>query len=241
MHNSALCDPYIDRVVEVVYGTDRDSDFANPLNALGPPQSFDDQGLGGSVHVLNLGVGGCVTVEFTDNVIYDGPGYDFVIFENPFYIGGDFSRVYLEPGFVFVSSDGDEYTSFPVNYIPPVPPLPFGDDSPDHYVNFAGVRPVFSNPSNGIDPLNPAVSGGDAFDLALIRDDAEQRGIDLQNIRFIRIEDVRRREDADKDGDIIPGTTNPLVNGFDLDAIAAIHSKEPADILRTKSLWSMYE
>jgi len=234
-------DPYIDRVVEVVYGTDRDPDFGNPLNVLGPPQSFDDKGLGGSVHVLNLGVGGSVTVEFTDNAIYDGPGKDFVIFENPFYIGGDFSRVYLEPGIVFVSSDGDDYTSFPVNYIPPVPPLPPGDDSPDHYMNFAGIRPVFSNPSNGIDPLNPAVSGGDAFDLADIRDDAERRGIDLQNIRFIRIQDVRRGVDTDKDGDIIPGTTNPLVNGFDLDAIAAIHSKEPMENLRAKHMWSMYE
>ena len=241
LRSSVLCDPYIDRVVEVVYGVDRDPDFGNPSKVLGPPQSFDDKGLGGSLHVLNIGVGGSVTVEFTDNVIYDGPGIDFVIFENPFYIGGDFSRVYLEPGFVFVSSDGDEYTSFPANYIPPDPPLSGGDDHPDRYMNFAGIRPVFTNPSNGIDPLNPEVSGGDAFDLADIREEAERRGIDLQNIRFIRIQDVRRRVDTDCDGDIIPGTTNPLVNGFDLDAIAAIHSKEPTEILRAKHVWSMYE
>ena len=234
-------DPYIDRVVQVEFGSPRDILFEDPNAVLGPPEAYDDQGLGGSVDVLNIGVGGSVVVEFRDNVIYDGPGVDFTIFENPFYVGGDFTRVFLEPAFVFVSSDGDEFTSFPANYIIPDPPLPGGDDDPDHYTGFAGIRPVFSNSSNGNDPLDPSLSGGDAFDLADISEAAARKGIDLQNIRFIKIQDVRRKIDVDQDGEIIPGSTYPTVNGFDLDAIGAIHSREPEDLLSLRSRWWCYE
>lgn len=238
---SAFCDPYIDRVVEVHFGEDHDPAFGDVSKVLGPPCAYGSQGLGGSTDVLNLGIGGWVTVEFTDNVIYDGRGVDFTVFENPFYIGGDFTKVYLEPGYVYVSSDGDHFTSFTANYTPSVPPLPGGDDNPEHYHNFAGIRPVFSNPSNGIDPLNPAVSGGDPFDLADIKDTAASHGVDLQNIRFIKIQDVRHRIDKDCDGDIIPGTSSTLENGFDLDAIAAIHSKPPARVSAVGHVWSLYE
>ena len=238
---SAFCDPYIYRVVEVHFGEDHDPAFGDVSKVPGPPCAYGSQGLGGSTDVLNLGIGGWVIVEFTDNVIYDGTGVDFVVFENPFYIGGDFTKVYLEPGFVYVSSDGDNYTSFTANYTPPDPPLPNGDDNPEHYHNFAGIMPVFSNPSNGIDPLNPSVSGGDPFDLADLQDSAASHGVDLQNIRFIKIQDVRRRIDKDCDGDIIPGTSSPLVNGFDLDAIAAIHSKPPSRVSATGHVWSLYE
>lgn len=234
-------DPYIDRVVTVQFGENRDPLYADASKVLGPPRAYDSQGLGGSEDVLNVGVGGSVIVEFTDNVIFDGEGVDFVIFENPFYIGGSFDRVFLELAYVFVSSDGDNFTSFPVNYIPQIPPLPTGDDNPDHYIGFAGIRPVFSNPENGINPLDPAVSGGDPFDLADLKEDASKKGIDLQNIRFVKIQDARRRVDMDMDGDVIPGTTNPLVNGFDLDAIAAIHSKIPEVKSSARMRWDLYE
>lgn len=234
-------DPYIDRVVSVQFGENCDPLYADASKVLGPPKAYDSQGLGGSVDVLNIGVGGSVIVEFKDNVIFDGEGADFIVFENSFYIGGSFDRVFLEPAYVFVSSDGDNFTSFPVNYIAQNPPLLTGDDNPDHYIGFAGIRPVFSNPENGINPLDPSVSGGDPFDLAHIREDAAARGIDLQNIRFIKIQDARRRVDVDNDGDIIPGTTNPLVNGFDLDAIAAIHSKIPEIKSAAHKRWALYE
>jgi len=141
---SLYADPYIDRVVSVQFGESCDPLFTDTSKVLGPPRAYDSLGLGGSVDVLNIGVGGSVVVEFKDNVIYDGEGVDFVVFENPFYIGGSFDRVFLEPAYVFVSSDGDNFTSFPVNYIPQNPPLMTGDDNPDHYIGFAGIRPVFS-------------------------------------------------------------------------------------------------
>jgi hypothetical protein len=237
----AFGDPYIDRVVEVNFGSPRDTDFSDPSTVQGAPEAWGDEGLGGSMDVINIGTGGSITVEFVDNVIFNGPGVDFVIFENSFYVGGDFSKLFLEPAYVYVSSDGDNYTSFPVNYTPPDPALPGGDDNPDNYINFAGIRPVFSNTQNGIDPLDPSVSGGDPFDLSDIIEEAEKRGIDLQNIRFIKIQDMIRRIDVDKDGDIIPGSTYPLVNGFDLDAIAAINSKPPGEKTATGDSWIYYE
>jgi len=237
----SFADPFIDSVTGVCVGTYQDINFSDTTKVLGPPQSYDMVGLGGSEDVYNLGIGGSLSVEFTDNVIYDGPGADFVVFENPFYIGGDYSRVYIEPGIVYVSSDGDNYTSFPANYIPPTPLISGGDDNPDHYINFAGIRPVFSNPENGIDPLNPQESGGDSFDLYDIAFKAEHYKVDLQNIRYIRIEDVIRMTDTDYNGDLVPGTTNPVVNGFDLDAIAAINWRSPGIISKTEPFWSFYE
>ena len=39
----------------------------------------------GSLDVLSLGHGGSITLAFTDNEIVDGPGPDFIVFENPFF------------------------------------------------------------------------------------------------------------------------------------------------------------
>jgi len=232
---------FAERVVSVTFGSPRDASFGDVSKALGPPRAYDTLGLGGSEDVVNIGIGGEIMLEFVNQVIYDGPGSDFTVFENPFFIGGDFSRVFLEPGIVFVSSDGDRYTSFPIDYTPPDPPTAGGDDNPDNYKGFAGIRPVFANPDFGISAFDPGVSGGDQFDLADIRERAKLQGVDVNNIRFIRIRDIRRGIDRDDDGDIIPGTTYPLANGFDLDAIAGIHTRPVEDILGCSGRWAFYE
>src|SRR5262245_7229907 len=42
----------------------------------------------GSLDVLSLGAAGEIVVGFGANAIVDGPGVDFIVFENAFYVGG---------------------------------------------------------------------------------------------------------------------------------------------------------
>jgi hypothetical protein len=72
------------------------------------------------------------------------------------------------------------------------------------YPGCAGVASVRASSVNGIDATDPAKAGGDAFDLA---------DLGLFSARFVRIRDTG---------------TNPaegISGGFDLDAIAAVHSQ----------------
>jgi hypothetical protein len=70
----------------------------------------------------------------------------------------------------------------------------------------AGYRPVLANSkTNKIDPTDPKKAGGDPFDL---------KTVGLKVIRFVRITDVRGS--GGDDG----------AAGFDLDAVAACHSRK---------------
>ena len=67
----------------------------------------------GSQDVLTLGGGGEIAFGFGGNAIVDGPGADFIVFENPFDIAGDPTDPYAEPGVVSVSEDGVTWVDFP--------------------------------------------------------------------------------------------------------------------------------
>jgi hypothetical protein len=81
-------------------------------NVIGsPPASFGnpEDVLGPSGTPCSLGDGGSVTLGF-DVPIVDGPGADFVVFENAFEFGG---LVFMEIGFVEVSSNGVDFARLP--------------------------------------------------------------------------------------------------------------------------------
>src|SRR5439155_282011 len=89
----------------------------------------------GSMDTFSLGLGGSIVLEFTDNVVVDGPGPDFTVFENPFLVRGTTTGVpYAEPGTVSVSADGVHWATFPCAL-----------DQPPYYPGCAGVYPVFAN------------------------------------------------------------------------------------------------
>jgi hypothetical protein len=138
-----------------------------PAPILGPPR-----GAGccqGSLDVVSLGNGGAVTLEFANNAIVDGPGPDFIVFENAFHPGGDVTQVFAELGTVEVSSDGVTFVAFACTAVE----APYG--------GCAGWHPVHANAdTNGIDPLDPATAGGDPFDLA---------DIGVKSARYVRITD----------------------------------------------------
>jgi hypothetical protein len=122
----------------------------------------------GGLDVVSLGVGGEITLRLGVDVV-DGPGADFIVFENPFFHGAQQSKIWAEPGEVSVSEDGQSWTPFPCD--------------PDQLeaTHCAGWRPVFSSSTSGISPFDLSAAGGDPFDLATVG---------VVRARYVRIRDV---------------------------------------------------
>lgn len=188
-----------------------------PGIVLGPPQGGGESQ--GSLDVLSLGEGGEIIVDFGDRVLVDGEGDDLIVFENPFFVGGDPEEVFIEVGIVSVSQDGELWCPFPFDIVDPE----LSVTDPERYEGFAGVTPVYSSiGEDGTvepDPFDPEVSGGDPFDLA---------DIGLLWGRYLRITDPGFLVTEDRDGDLIDDAGDSLVGpstaGFDLDAVAAIYT-----------------
>jgi hypothetical protein len=166
-----------------------------PAVVLGPPRGTGE--LQGSFDVVSLGKGGEIVLGFATAII-DGPGPDFLVFENAFYAGGDPTMPNAEPAEVSVSEDGTTWTTFSCT----ATTAPYG--------SCAGWHPTLSSPDNAISPRDPKVAGGDAFDLADLK---------IARARFVRIVD----RSAGTCG--MTGVTKLNSLGFDLDAVAIVHAE----------------
>ena len=155
-----------------------------PDVVLGPPHGRG--AAAGSTHVVSLGLGGSITLEMGFDIV-DGPGPDFIVFENPF-------TGFVEPGQVAVSADGVAFEQFPCA-------------SGEPYQGCAGINFVYASPDNDIDPTDPSLAGGDAFDLA---------DLGAERVRYLRITDVGGVD------------TGGGMAGFDLDSVVAVHAA-PSD------------
>lgn len=217
-------DPYADAVTSTVIGASGGFNQAFlPDVVLGPPAG---NGLfGGTLDVFSLGLEGEIVVAFDDNVIVDGPGVDFTVFENPFFETGLFEiieNLFSEAGSVGVSQDGITWFEFPC-----------AGAMEDHpfYPGCAGVYPVLADgetderhpsvPTAGppvesffgqakSDVVVPEGSGGDSFDLA---------DVGLPWARYVRI----------RAADHVVGPFGTDNAGFDLDAVAAVNSLPATD------------
>ena len=208
--------------------------------ALGGPKG-EGEWSGNSSDVCILGEGGSIVLGFEgENCIYDGTGYDFIVFENAFQTletedPYDPTGLYFaELMYVEVSTDGQTWARFPTltTNTEAIHASESGGVDPSQYSGFAGVHPVYANVNtNGIDPFDPAVAGGDAFDLALLADDPDVLSgtVDLNNIRYVRLIDVVG------DGSALDSQGNPIydayaydgdpvtINGADADALAVVN------------------
>jgi len=173
-------DAFADAVVSFVPGDHAGFGEASlPDVVLGPPEGRGD--VAGSLDVLSLGCDGSLVLRFDDVGLVDGPGPDLLVFENPF-------QGFVETGEVAVSDDGLTWAVFPCD-------LETGEGC-------AGLEPVYANSDNGLDPTDPAVAGGDAFDLA---------DVGVTTARFVRVTDA---------GDNV---CDGVSGGFDLDAVAVVN------------------
>ncbi len=161
----------------------------------GPP--VGGGALQGGLDVVSLGYQGEIVVAFDPNAIVDGPGPDFIVFENAFYANGDPQHPAADLGEVSVSDDGTTWKTWPCTAAPAPP-----------YGTCAGWHPVYSAPGNGISPLDPKTAGGEAYDLA---------DVGLTHARYVRIRDIG--------SETCPAEPpKPTTLGFDLDAVAVVNA-----------------
>ena len=236
-------DPFADEVIIYEPAIEIGEPFGYddfPWVVLGPPSGGGE--FGASMDVLSLGArgnddngtsapyGGYIIVKFTDNIIVNGDGNDFTIFENPFRISnGGRSGTFMEPAVVSISQDGTNFYQLPCDFIPLAMQNPEPMEiiehctNPDHYPSgFTGINPVLSSDLVP-DPTDPDVSGGDSFDIESIEETS------LYWIQYVKIESTGDNWLMDNDGDMI--RHNPETgacsggnnSGFDLDALSAIN------------------
>lgn len=231
-----------DAVVEFVPGTGAgfgstffpQNVLTGPDGGLNPPNEPSDS----ESNLLSLGNGGSILLEWSGDVILDGPGADFTIFENTL-LTLDTGIPFIETGIIEVGQTTDAMVRIPFRFIPPTgwemstPYLiPFFESD---YEGLAGTRPTLVNSTNGIDPADPAQSGGNAFDLA---------AVGLTWARYVRVIDPgtpgQPGAQTGSNGLAIYDTQlSP--NGFDLDTVVAIHSGPQPTTSGTAATWSLYE
>ncbi|TGK11839.1 LIC_13355 family lipoprotein [Leptospira fletcheri] len=134
----------------------------------------------GSLDVYTLdpsGVGALLVLGWSGKKVLPGPGIDFMVYENPFFIGvqnntNPFNSVFLEPIVVEVGNDLTNWCGWNPTYTNSNPSV-FSND-PSVWARFAGITPFVlnqeSNPMTVSAVYNPDVvhggGGGDGFDLA---------------------------------------------------------------------------
>jgi hypothetical protein len=215
-------DPYADEVTAFAPGANAGFGQSGlPGRVLGPP--LGGGAFAGGLDVVSLGVGGRIDLAFRNNVVANGPGPDFTVFENAFLQIGAFQTTaapFAEPGRVSVSQDGVSWHAFPCAIT-----------SPPYYPGCAGVYPVLSNANNVATPhasvrttvpieslvgsslfsfVLPSGAGGDSFDLSTVG---------LAWARYVRIEASPAATGPE-------GTDNAR---FDLDAVSAVNAVPATD------------
>lgn len=175
-----------------------------PESALGAP----------SIEALSLGDGGSATLSF-EAAIINGPGPDFAVFENAFANPMNPAEAYLELAFVEVSSDGEHFVRFPAVS---------GTQDTQQNDNFTYMDAALLHNLAG----KYALGYGTPFDLEELKDEP---GLDVNNIRHIRIVDVVGSLDStyasfDQNGRIIndPYPSPYPTGGFDISAVGVLHT-----------------
>lgn len=188
-----------------------DISVQDSLAYFGVPSNALHKAEGNSMDVVSFGDAGYAILTF-DRPIVNGEGFDFAVFEN------GFSDDFLELAFVEVSTDGERFVRFPSVSLTPTDEQVGGFDGldPTNIHNLAGkYRQGYGTP----------------FDL---EDIADSSGIDINNIRFVKLIDVvgciqPEYASYDSQGNIIndPWPTPFYSSGFDLDAVCVINGGTP--------------
>lgn len=138
------------------------------------PASLGSPGdcLGSAGTAVSLGDGGAITLGF-DVEITNGAGDDLVVFENGF----EWNGVFMELGYVEVSSNGVDFSRLPALCRRTTQPGPWDTSEPDLFYNLAGnfVGGTGFDLQDLITAADPNVAGG---------------AVDPDHIIFIRIVDV---------------------------------------------------
>jgi hypothetical protein len=172
-----------------------------------PSQAFGPAGTDPTAVVV-LGNAGTITLTF-DSPLTDGDGWDFAVFENSFA-----SDLFLELGFVEVSSDGSHFVRFDSAFRGPTAPCGSCWGTAAQIGGLAGSY---------------MVGYGTPFDLAALRNSPLVRdgSVDLTAIKYVRIVDIvgdGMTLDSFGRGIVDPISSGPTA-GFDLDGVAVLNQQ----------------
>ena len=172
--------------------------------------------------VVSLGDGGEVTMTFSPPIT-NGPGDDFVVFENGFPSGG---HLFAELAFVEVSTDGHAFARFPSVSLTPDPIDGYNVLDPTDVHNLAGKHPGGN--------ISPCL--GTPFDLADLTGDPLVSGgqVNLAQINYVRVVDVigdgSTYDDANPAHKVYdPYPTALSQSGFDLQAVGVLNELDCTD------------
>ncbi len=176
-------------------GTNVAAEWQTPEKALGKAE-------GSNFEIVSLGRGGAITLTFSTPIM-DGPGWDFATFENAV------TDVFLELGYVEVSSNGTDFFRFDNDSLTADPVNGFGAVDPTDITGYCSkYRQAYGTPF-------------DLSDLAGV-----SALLDVNNVGYVKIVDiVGDGTYFDTSGSVIY-EPYPTVGsaGVDLDAIGVIHA-----------------
>ncbi len=179
----------------------------------------------GSLDVAQLNYiisnGNFIILKWKNKIVLNGPGKDFVVFENGFKYSGYTNRFFMDLIIVSVSTDAENWVDFPVDYTFPVESV--YTDNPGYWVGFAGKTPVLYNEdSNKTDPFNESLSGGDGFDLEDLPDTDLGRAIKSNGFRYIKLTTAPSCINPDTGTNFVK---DGMSNGADIDGVYARYFK----------------
>jgi len=175
----------------------------------------------GGTDVYSIGISpeSWLVLRVSEHAVQNGPGPDFVVFENAFNYGDD--GVFMDQAVVQVSRDGLTWVTFPFDYTS-------ADETtystaPDDWSGFAGISPVRLNQeaTPDADPFDAATAGGDRFDLDDLPE-ADPDAVAIKNHGFTYVRLVAAAAILNPDTDA-PFVHDPIANGPDIDGIAVRH------------------
>lgn len=164
--------------------------------------------------MVSLGDSGYATLEF-DLPIINGPGFDVVVFENGFKLGGDTSY-YLELAFVELSLDGNTFYRFPSHSL---------TQSETQVSDAEGLNPTKIDGLAGKYPTNYGVG----FDLDRLYDIHPNAPRKFKYVRVVdAVGSISRHQQFDSQGNVVndPYPTPYFTGGFDLVAVGVMYAEE---------------
>lgn len=209
---------YLDVVVDAPCG-DADAAFGDPLLAANGVRGAGD-GMGSldvfSMRFCDSDALKYITLRADKRRILNGPGVDFVVFENGFRVASS-PDVFMEPLVIYLSQDGVTWVPFPFDYLH-TPETEYSPN-PGEWQGFGGIWPVFYHEEdNPVDPFDFELAGGDPFDLDRLPDEGE--ALEIKRNGFIHMKLMAATSVLNPDtGDYFPMDASSYDGSADLDGV----------------------
>lgn len=204
---------------------------------------------GGSLDVYSTrdhtgNTSGELILKWSNDIVCNGIGIDFTVFENAYFIPNQNGATFIEPGKVSVSQDGTNWVDFPFDYLAADKTASPASANYADWSGLIGLFPTFYNETSHnyvdhqVDPFKQGdrmatyngditgIAGGDPFDLDDLPNTTLGNDIKVNGFRYIKITRISKVENPYNLGNNFPVVENSFDDGgSDIDAIYARYLK----------------